>query len=219
MKNINNKTVKTQNAKQPEETKKITREDLDPVELAAMERLAMSLAVRRAIKDLFEEDDDERKPRGILSELLGKDDDDEDIDPFDALDDDDEDEDEDEEEASATNEFLREHYTPNHMGRYMSRPRAKCADGYSVSIQAGTGAGVMCWPHEDTDKFTHVMLNTPSVLDEELLPYRMDLNDDHEIFFFFVPVEVVDKVLEKHGGIVGTEKHNLTRELLRCLDY
>lgn len=120
-------------------------------------------------------------------------------------DDDDDDNDEDDAEESATNEFLREHYIPNKHGKYVPRPRAKCADGYSVSIQAGSGAGVRCWPNEDTDKFTHVALDMPSCVDEELLPYRYDLDDPEEIFYFFVPIEVMDKVLEKHGGIVGTE--------------
>ena len=214
--------------------KKITEDDLDSVELNAIHRLAFHMAMRRRLKDLIEGEKGKEPPRGILSELekdsdpkpsrtmhsvldemdnpwdelFGKhhsDDDDEDEPPFGDPDDDEDDDEDDDDEESATNQFLHEHYIPNNHGKYVPRPRAKCADGYSVSIQAGSGSGVRCWPNEDTDEFTHVALDFPSCVDEELLPYRFDLEDDDEIFYFFVPVEVVDRVLEKHGGIVGTE--------------
>lgn len=235
------KTTKT--AKTDETSRKIKMEDLDPVELEAMHRLAAHLAIRRMLKVAVEEAEEkaeESRPRRTMrstldesgnpwDELFGKDDDDMSeleklfhvspehrirIDPdAETWDDEDDlpfgkphdDEDEDDDEESMTNEFLREHYIPKKHGKYVPRPRAKCADGYSVSIQAGSGAGVRCWPNEDTDKFTHVALDLPSCVDEELLPYRYDLDDPDEIFYFFVPVEIVDKVLEKHGGIVGTE--------------
>lgn len=212
--------------------KKITESNLDSVELGAIHRLAFHMAVRRALKDMVEgksekeqepsrgtlgeeEKDSDSKPGRTMhsaldepgnpwDELLGKPgSDDEDELPFGGPDDEEEDDDDDEE--SATNEFLREHYIPNNHGKYVTRPRAKCADGYSVSIQAGSGSGVRCWPNTDTDEFTHVAVDMPTCVDEELLPYRFDLDDPEEIFYFFVPVEVMDKVLEKHGGIVGTE--------------
>lgn len=109
---------------------------------------------------------------------------------------------EDEETESATNKFLRETCVPTILGMYVSRPSAICADGYRVSIQASSEPIVHCWPHEDTDRYTHVMLISPSCEDAELVPYRSD-PEVHGGFYFFVPVRVMDKVLEKHGGIVG----------------
>ena len=213
--------------------KKIPESDLDSVELGAIHRLAFHMALRRVLKEMIEGKGG-KEPRSILSELekdsdskpgrtmhsaldetgnpwddlFGKhhsdDADDEDELPF-GEPDDEEDEDDEDEEESETLKFLREHYIPNNHGKYVTRPRAKCADGYSVSIQAGSGSGLRCWPHEDTDEFTHVAVDFPSCVDEELLPYRFDMEDEDEIFYLFVPVEVLDKVLEKHGGIVGTQ--------------
>ena len=233
MKKIIKKTeeVKTGKNVSIDTTRKITEDDLDSVEISAMHHLAERLAMRRVLKDLFEGKDEEKEaPRRTMHSALdemgnpwddlfgnsGKDDEqkkprhdskdwrihlDPDEEPWE---DDDEDDDDDEPE-SATNKFLSDNYKPNILGLYMPRPRAKCADGYSVSIQAGSGANVHCWPHEDTNEFTHVMLDNPSCEDEELVPYRCDLDDEDEIFYLFVPVEVMDKVLEKHGGIVGKE--------------
>ncbi len=150
---------------------------------------------------------------GFLRKLHEDDEPDNDDTDSEDLDEDDE-EDDDEENESATNAFLKKHYKPNILGLYMPRPRVKCADGYTVSIQAGSGSNVRCWPHEDTNHFSHVQLDTPSCQDKELIPYRMEPDDENEIFFFFVPVEVVDRVLKKHGGIVGISEEDGLAELL-----
>ena len=224
MKKITKKTEETKTRK----TGEIDESTLDSTERKAIHRLAFHLAMRRAAKDLVEGKDEEKEvPSRTMhsaldemgnpwDELFGDVDNDDELKKLFHvssehrihLDDDDNDDDEDEDDEddeSAVNEFLHDHYIPNDHGKYVPRPRVKCADGYSVSIQAGDGDGIFCWPHVDTDYFTHVMMHHPTVLDEELLPYRMDLNDEHEFFFFFVPVAVADKVLEKHGGIDGVD--------------
>jgi hypothetical protein len=86
------------------------------------------------------------------------------------------------------------------------RPRVVCADGYSVSIQASenhycsprvTFYPLRCWNHYD-----EVELGYPNMVEEELLEYA-DGEDPLDSVYGFVPVTLVDKILEKHGGIVN----------------
>ena len=110
--------------------------------------------------------------------------------------------DSDDELPADVNSFLRK-YRHSECMSYIPKPHIECADGYMVSIQGGQANAVHCWPQEDADEFSHVEVALPSVVDEELLPYRFELDDPEEVIFHFVPVPVMDKVLQKHGGITG----------------
>lgn len=81
------------------------------------------------------------------------------------------------------------------------RPRVQCADGYSVSVQAGWG--IYSAPREDADHYTKVELGYPSHVDDELLPYAENPEDPTNTVYGYVPVELVDHVIQKHGGIAG----------------
>lgn len=97
------------------------------------------------------------------------------------------------------NEFLQK-YRAVKNGMNEIRPRVKCADGYTVSVQAGFGP--YSRPRDDADAYTAVELGYPSEIDRELMPWY-----DGSIFAY-VPVEVVDMVFAKHGGIVGADPSN-----------
>ena len=105
----------------------------------------------------------------------------------------------------ATNKYLRETCLQNNIGAYVVRPYAICADGYRVSIEGRSEPVVRCWPHEDAAEYTHVMVFSPSCEDEELTPYHCEPRWQGK-YYDFVPVKVMDKVLEKHGGVVGTKE-------------
>lgn len=86
-------------------------------------------------------------------------------------------------------------------------PRVTCEDGWSVSIQAG--ACFYSIPRSDlASDYAAFELGYPSerdpLLDEWAEVNWLDENaelDYTQSIYPFTPVEVVDKVLEKHGGI------------------
>lgn len=88
-----------------------------------------------------------------------------------------------------------------------TRPKVICADGYSVSIQASFSH--YCTPrltfnpgYEECG-YTEVELGFPNMVDEELLKYAEDPYDPLNSIYAYVPVELVEEILTKHGGIVN----------------
>jgi hypothetical protein len=84
------------------------------------------------------------------------------------------------------------------------RPRAICKDGFSISIQAGSG--LYCHPRQDwMYEYDMVELGYPSNPDDLIAEYAEDPDDLTGTVYAYVPVEVVDQLLEKHGGLVDDE--------------
>ena len=76
------------------------------------------------------------------------------------------------------------------------RPKLICEDGFTISIQAS--AWHYCTPRatfQDGKMYTALELGFASIKDELIEDYR-----DGTVYPY-VPVELVDKLLEKHGGI------------------
>ena len=88
------------------------------------------------------------------------------------------------------------------------RPRIECNDGFSMSVQAS--AHTYCSPKTSKEGtiYTSVEVGFPSESDELLIPYAED-NDYTNTIYGFVPIEIIDKVIEKHGGL----KNLLTTEI------
>ncbi len=97
------------------------------------------------------------------------------------------------------NEFLQK-YRRVRNGMNDIRPRVVCADGYNVSIQAGYG--IYSSPRADADAYSAVELGFASHDEPELAACK------EGTIYPYVPVELVDKVLTKHGGIVGVDGGN-----------
>ena len=86
------------------------------------------------------------------------------------------------------------------MGHQINRPYAICKDGFSISIQASKNH--YCSPRLDMmGEYDEVELGFPSQLDELIDDFAED-PDTTQTVYGYVPVEVVDALLEKHGGIV-----------------
>ena len=100
------------------------------------------------------------------------------------------------------NEFLRKYRRVEH-GMNVTRPRVLCADGFTVSVQAG--CGIYSIPRGDADDYTHVELGYPSQGEEALLKYAENREWPTDTVYAYVPVELVDKVLKAHGGITGAD--------------
>ncbi len=113
------------------------------------------------------------------------------------------------------------------------RPRIKCADGFNISAQAN--GYTYCeprvtqyehdghWEIEVLDRFgiyptgefesksaftpyDMIELGFPSEEEPDILDYIDGSNDPTNEVYGYVPVDVVDKVLKKHGGIVWDEE-------------
>ena len=100
------------------------------------------------------------------------------------------------------------------------RPRVLCADGFTFSAQADWGKycepRVTLYPEEWGDGYQSIELGYPSDHDELIEEYAEDDNWT-ETVYAYVPVEVVDQMIKKHGGIAGLDPSNI--ELPDLPDY
>ena len=102
------------------------------------------------------------------------------------------------------NDWLNEARAPRHEGRWYFNRRVICADGYSVSIQASDSA--YCQPRKDFKDiamYHSFELGFPSKEDETIMEYCEDARDPTGTVYPYVPREVVEKLIEKHGGITA----------------
>ena len=101
------------------------------------------------------------------------------------------------------------------------RPRLRCADGFTLSVQASKGH--YCSPKCDQgidDKthltnpplYTEVEVGWPSH-EEPILRNALCDNATAKFnrrVYCYVPTSVVDAILEKHGGIVGVGEERVS---------
>jgi len=79
-----------------------------------------------------------------------------------------------------------------------------CADGFSVSVQAG--GPLYCSPStSDTDRYAEVELGYPSRPSALLLRYASDPKDPTDTIYPYVPVEIVSELIRAHGGMISGE--------------
>jgi len=79
--------------------------------------------------------------------------------------------------------------------------KAKCADGFTMSVQVSSGH--YCSPRiDDAKTYESVEVGYPSTAEELLMPYADESDRPTDTIYPYVPVEVVDAVIEKHGGLV-----------------
>ncbi len=103
-----------------------------------------------------------------------------------------------------TNEFLRltrkEYTTKSGITRLEIRPHVLCQDGFIISIQASQG--FYCEPQNDTaEYYSKVELGFPNQEDELIASYADNPDKYTYTVYPYVPVRIVDRLLEKHGGI------------------
>lgn len=79
----------------------------------------------------------------------------------------------------------------------------KCKDGFTMSVQASSGH--YCRPQKDEGPWSAVEVGFPSEFEELLMPYKERARHDPptKAVYAWVPVEVVENVIEKHGGLMG----------------
>lgn len=80
------------------------------------------------------------------------------------------------------------------------RPRLCCNDGYSISVQASEFH--YCTPRiNGAQDYESVELGFPSEEDELINEYSDGGFDYTETVYGYVPIEIVENLIEKHGGI------------------
>lgn len=80
------------------------------------------------------------------------------------------------------------------------RPRLCCNDGFSISVQASEFH--YCDPQlNGVQDYESVELGFPSVEDELINEYAEDCMNYTETVYGYVPMEIVEKLIKKHGGI------------------
>lgn len=79
--------------------------------------------------------------------------------------------------------------------------RVVCADGASVSIQAG--GGVYCTPRDNHGPYTHIEAGFPSVEPPaSWCVYAEDASDLCGTVYGYMPYGCVDEFINIHGGMV-----------------
>ena len=96
-------------------------------------------------------------------------------------------------------EFLESSFDPSKP--YLVRARICCKDGFSISVQGGTEFHY-CSPRRHCNQYIEVELGFPSAEDPLLEDYAEDPSDPTGTVYGYVPIEVVESLIEKHGGMV-----------------
>ncbi len=77
-------------------------------------------------------------------------------------------------------------------------PRIHCADGFSMSVQAGES--LYCSPRSDTGPWEEVEVGFPSQVEPLLFEYAEDRGQWTDTVYPYVPIALVASVIELHGG-------------------
>ena len=87
---------------------------------------------------------------------------------------------------------------------YKNYETVVCADGFSISIQAGNGK--YCFPRYDrAQKYSQLELGYPNRPCPFIYEYAEDKEDYTETIYPYVPAKIVDAMIRGHGGIVSGE--------------
>lgn len=96
-------------------------------------------------------------------------------------------------------EYLESTYKED--DKYALRKRIYCNDGFNISVQGGN-VGNYCDPREHCNYYFKVECGFPSAEEELLMPYAENKEEPTETVYGYVPIEVIEEVIKKHGGIV-----------------
>lgn len=94
-------------------------------------------------------------------------------------------------------EYLESTYTGKD---HNIRRRIICKDGFSISVQGGT-TGHYCHPRECCNIYQEVECGYPSAVEKTLMPYQDGTGNPLESVYGYVPIEIIDEIIKKHGGI------------------
>ena len=103
---------------------------------------------------------------------------------------------------SFLNDYLLKHRDAEGSGlsaEYAVVPRITCEDGFSISVQANSGA--YCLPRDHIGTWSHVECGFPSDVPTEIMDYIEDSSSPTSTVYGYVPIELVEALIARHGGI------------------
>ncbi len=78
-------------------------------------------------------------------------------------------------------------------------PHVVCKDGFKMSVQAGQS--LYSEPRDVADHYEEAEVGFPSTEESLLTSYADDEENLCGTVYGYVPCSIIDKVIEKHGGI------------------
>lgn len=78
-------------------------------------------------------------------------------------------------------------------------PRITCADGFSMSVQAGDHA--YCTPRSNFGPWDEFEVGFPSESVPELMSFAENPDDPTGTVYACVPTEIIERVIAVHGGM------------------
>ncbi len=99
------------------------------------------------------------------------------------------------------------------------RPWVVCEDGFTVSVQASSFH--YCSPRENLldQDYDKVELGFPSAEDSLIIDYAEDPDDPTQSVYGWVPIEIVEELVEKHGGIKMADPEGMKKLKNDCDVY
>jgi len=82
---------------------------------------------------------------------------------------------------------------------YTFRNRIVCNDGFSMSVQGSEG--LYCQPRENSPIFTKMEIGFPSEQEDLIMEFAETPENPTDTVYGYVPVEIIQKVIDKHKGI------------------
>ena len=98
-------------------------------------------------------------------------------------------------------DWLAENREPSVGGHVLLAPWIGCRRGLVLSVQASEFHYSV--PRRNTGPYRRVEVGFPNRKIRELLRYAEDRTDPMETVYTSVPVHVVEKVINKYGGVQG----------------
>ena len=83
--------------------------------------------------------------------------------------------------------------------RFIRTPPVICKDGFMMSVQASETH--YSEPKGFADEYSEVEIGFPSDMENLIMDYCEDHQDPCGTVYGYVPVKLVDRVIDKHGGI------------------
>ena len=77
--------------------------------------------------------------------------------------------------------------------------RIECVDGFSISVQASWGA--YCSPRTNIGPWSSVECGFPSQEPTKIMDYAEEPQNPTETVYGYVPIELVEELIESHGGM------------------
>ena len=108
-------------------------------------------------------------------------------------------------------EFVKVTFIKYAKNDYCFRPRIVCNDGFSMSVQGDNG--LYCRPRVTQDWYDRMEIGYPSVEEIDIIEFAEDITNPTDTVYSYVPCELIEKVIEKHGGINSVETFKVSEEI------